>query len=206
MRDKLVFHINYLGSDQPTFTLNFSKGSYQIIAQYYQLIRLGFEGYKDIMENCLANAKVLTDGIANMGRFDIVSKDVGVPVVAFSLRDSSKYTVFEVSEHLRRFGWIVPAYTMPPDAEHIAVLRVVIREDFSHSLAERLVSDIEKILTELDTQPSRLPTISARVTAEEVQNDKGDGFHQFHTDIVETQKDIIKHWRRIAGKKTSGVC
>ncbi|KAJ8554083.1 hypothetical protein K7X08_024761 [Anisodus acutangulus] len=204
--NELVFHINYLGSDQPTFTLNFSKGSYQIIAQYYQLIRLGFEGYKGIMENCVANAKVLTDGITKMGRFDIVSKDVGVPVVAFSLRDSSKYTVFDVSEHLRRFGWIVPAYTMPPDAEHIAVLRVVIREDFSHSLAERLVSDIEKILTELDTQPPRLPTKAVRVTAEEVQNDKGDGLHQFHTDIVETQKDIIKHWRRIAGKKTSGVC
>ncbi|XP_015071111.1 glutamate decarboxylase [Solanum pennellii] len=204
--DELVFHINYLGSDQPTFTLNFSKGSYQIIAQYYQLIRLGFEGYKDVMENCLSNAKVLTEGITKMGRFDIVSKDVGVPVVAFSLRDSSKYTVFEVSEHLRRYGWIVPAYTMPPDAEHIAVLRVVIREDFSHSLAERLVSDIEKILSELDTQPPRLPTKAVRVTAEEVRNDKGDGFHQFHMDTVETQKDIIKHWRKIAGKKTSGVC
>ncbi|XP_055826922.1 glutamate decarboxylase [Solanum dulcamara] len=204
--DELVFHINYLGSDQPTFTLNFSKGSYQIIVQYYQLIRLGFEGYKDIMENCVANAKVLTEGIKKMGRFDIVSKDVGVPVVAFSLRDSSKYTVFEVSAHLRRFGWIVPAYTMPPDAEHIAVLRVVIREDFSHSLAERLVSDIEKILTELDTQPSRLPTKAVRITAEEVRNDKGDGLHQFHTDTVESQKDIIKHWRKIAGKKTSGVC
>ncbi|XP_060204268.1 glutamate decarboxylase [Lycium barbarum] len=204
--DDLIFHINYLGSDQPTFTLNFSKGSYQIIAQYYQLIRLGFEGYKSIMENCTSNAKVLTEGITKTGRFDIVSKDVGVPVVAFSLRDSSKFTVFEVSEHLRRFGWIVPAYTMPPDAEHIAVLRFVIREDFSHSLAERLVSDIEKVLKELDTQPSRLPTKAARVTAEEVHNDKGNGLHQFHTDIVETEKDIIKHWRRIAGKKTSGVC
>lgn len=158
------------------------------------------------MKNCLSNAKVLTEGITKMGRFDIVSKDVGVPVVAFSLRDSSKYTVFEVSEHLRRFGWIVPAYTMPPDAEHIAVLRVVIREDFSHSLAERLVSDIEKILSELDTQPPRLPTKAVRVTAEEVRDDKGDGLHHFHMDTVETQKDIIKHWRKIAGKKTSGVC
>ncbi|XP_059306196.1 glutamate decarboxylase-like [Lycium ferocissimum] len=166
----------------------------------------GRMGYKSIMENCISNAKVLTEGITKTGRFDIVSKDVGVPVVAFSLRDSSKYTVFEVSEHLRKFGWIVPAYTMPPDAEHIAVLRVVIREDFSHSLAERLVSDIEKVLKDLDTQPSRLPTKAARVTAEEVHNDKGNGLHQFHTDIVETEKDIIKHWRRIAGKKTSGVC
>ncbi|XP_052181490.1 glutamate decarboxylase-like isoform X3 [Diospyros lotus] len=43
--EDLIFHINYLGSDQPTFTLNFSKGSSQIIAQYYQFIRLGFEGH-----------------------------------------------------------------------------------------------------------------------------------------------------------------
>lgn len=174
--------------------------------KFFTLLVLIFKGYKSIMENCMANAKVLTDGITKMGRFDIVSKDVGVPVVAFSLRDSSKYTVFEVSEHLRRFGWIVPAYTMPPDAEHVAVLRVVIREDFSHSLAERLVADIENVLKELDTHPPRLPTKAARVTAEKVHNDKGDGLHQFHTDIVETQKDIVKHWRKIAGKKTSGVC
>lgn len=41
--EELIFHINYLGTDQPTFTLNFSKGSSQVIAQYYQLIRLGYE-------------------------------------------------------------------------------------------------------------------------------------------------------------------
>ncbi|GLT74168.1 hypothetical protein SLA2020_459810 [Shorea laevis] len=81
--EELVFHINYLGSDQPTFTLNFSKGSSQIIAQYYQFIRLGFEGYKNIIENCMENARVLREGLEKTGRFDILSKEVGVPLVAF---------------------------------------------------------------------------------------------------------------------------
>ncbi|KAG0471005.1 hypothetical protein HPP92_015551 [Vanilla planifolia] len=150
--EELIFHINYLGSDQPTFTLNFSKGSSQIIAQYYQLIRLGHEGYKTIMENCMEIAKVLREGIENTGRFEVVSKDMGVPVVAFRLKedDDRKYTAFDVSERLRKFGWIVPAYTLPPDAEHVAMLRVVIREDFSRSLAERLVVDLNKVLREMD--------------------------------------------------------
>ncbi|XP_058079760.1 glutamate decarboxylase-like isoform X1 [Magnolia sinica] len=202
--EELIFHINYLGSDQPTFTLNFSKGSSQIIAQYYQLIRLGFEGYKNIMENCMENAKALKEGIVKTGRFEILSKDVGVPLVAFALKDSSKHSVFEIAESLRRFGWIIPAYTMPRDAEHIAVLRVVIREDFSRSLVERLVSDIEKVMTDMDNLPSRLV---AHITSE-VDNSnmagQGDGV------VIKKsgrEEEILRHWRRVVdGKKASKVC
>ncbi|KAK9707019.1 hypothetical protein RND81_07G167500 [Saponaria officinalis] len=191
--DELVFHINYLGADQPTFTLNFSKGSSQIIAQYYQLIRLGFEGYKNIMENCRDNASELKKGIERTGRFNVVSKDVGVPLVAFSLKDSSKYSVFDISESLRRFGWIVPAYTMPPNAEHIAVLRVVVREDFSRGLAERLVSDIEKVLCEMDAHTTT--PVSTKLA------------HVSKKDVTEIQKEMALYWRRLVDRnKTSGVC
>ncbi|XP_058766150.1 glutamate decarboxylase-like isoform X2 [Vicia villosa] len=161
--DDLVFHINYLGSDQPTFTLNFSKGSSQIIAQYYQFIRLGFEGYKNVMKNCLANTRILKEGIEKTGKFKIVSKDIGVPIVAFSLKDSSRHTVFEIADHLRKYGWIVPAYTMPADAQHVAVLRVVIRVDFSRILVERFVSDICKVVTLLETLSSTISSKSAHV-------------------------------------------
>ncbi|KAJ9542498.1 hypothetical protein OSB04_029004 [Centaurea solstitialis] len=147
---ELVFHINYLGGDQPTFTLNFSKGSSQIIAQYYNFIRLGFEGYKSVMKNCNENVTVLKEGLEKTEKFNIISKDIGVPLLTFSLKDSSRYTVFNISESLRRFGWMIPAYTLPPDAQHISVLRVVIREDFSHGLADRLVTDIIKVVHELD--------------------------------------------------------
>ena len=113
------------------------------------------QGYKNIMDNCQENAMVLKEGLERTGRFNIVSKDQGVPLVAFSLKDSSRHNEFEISEFLRRFGWIVPAYTMPADAQHITVLRVVIREDFSRTFAERLVIDICKVMDELDALPSR---------------------------------------------------
>ncbi|KAK3005560.1 hypothetical protein RJ639_016847 [Escallonia herrerae] len=226
--EDLIFHINYLGSDQPTFTLNFSRGrqsadgyvnissdfpsflvhdgrsnqpiieggASQIIAQYYQFIRLGFE--KNIMENCMENARVLKQGIEKMGRFEIVSKDVGVPLLAFALKDSSSgHTVFEISESLRKFGWIVPAYTMPPDAQHVAVLRVVIREEFSHSLAERLISDIEQVLKEMDASPGRVS----------VQEKQKVGAHSVQKIARETEEEVTRQWRRfVDGRKTSGVC
>ncbi|XWS60800.1 hypothetical protein CRYUN_Cryun07bG0068400 [Craigia yunnanensis] len=197
--DDLLFHINYLGSDQPTFTLNFSKGSSQIIAQYYQFLRLGFEGYKNIIENCMENTRVLKEGIENTGRFDIVSKDVGVPLVAFTLKDSSKHTVFEISENLRRFGWILPAYTMPADAQHIAVLRAVIREDFSHGLAKRLVSNIEQVLKEMESLPSRLTAIKAVA-------DDGGAKHHHKKSERETQEEIFRYWKRLVDRKRAGVC
>ncbi|KAI9091406.1 hypothetical protein K1719_028217 [Acacia pycnantha] len=130
--EDLVFHINYLGADQPTFTLNFSKGSSLIIAQYYQLIRLGKEGYRNVMENCRENAMVVKEGIVNTGCFNILSKDNGVPVVAFSLKDRSQHDEFKISAMLRH-GWIVPRTRCRLVPTHITVLRVVIRaEFFSH--------------------------------------------------------------------------
>ncbi|KAJ4842148.1 hypothetical protein Tsubulata_040829 [Turnera subulata] len=200
--EELIFHINYLGTDQPTFTLNFSKGSSQIIAQYYQLLRLGFEGYKRIVENCTENARVLKEGIERTGRFEIISKDVGVPLVAFSLKDSSKYTVFDISESLRRFGWIVPAYTMPANAEHVAVLRVVIREDFSRSLAERLVSHIEQVLQEVDARHGHVSTDASYISpAVEENNHQGK-----KTGAEKREEEITKYWRRLANGKRTGVC
>ncbi|GJN16001.1 hypothetical protein PR202_gb02951 [Eleusine coracana subsp. coracana] len=198
--EELIFHINYLGTDQPTFTLNFSKGSSQIIAQYYQLIRLGFEGYKSIMENCMENTSILREGLAATDRFEIVSKNSGVPLVAFSLKDSSAFTVFDISENLRRFGWIVPAYTMPPNAEHVAVLRVVVREDFSRSLAERLVSDIVKVLHELDARAAHAVKVASVAVA---QSDDGVVAGK---SVMEIQREIATRWRKAVDKKKTGPC
>ncbi|KAJ7541768.1 hypothetical protein O6H91_10G075500 [Diphasiastrum complanatum] len=166
--EELVFHVNYLGADQPTFTLNFSKGASQIIAQYYQLIRLGFEGYKSVMENCQANAKFLAEEIDKIGRFDILSKDIGVPLVAFSLKNRRQHDEYEIADNLRRFGWIVPAYTMAPNAQDVSLLRVVIREDFSRTLAERLIGDLIKVLQYLDSRP---PNVVEAVTQALVEKD-----------------------------------
>ncbi|XP_004299488.1 PREDICTED: glutamate decarboxylase 4-like [Fragaria vesca subsp. vesca] len=206
--DELVFHINYLGSDQPTFTLNFSKGSSQIIAQYYQFIRLGFEGYKNVMENCMENARALKEGLLSTGRFKILSKDIGVPLVAFTLKDSSKHTVFEIADTLRKYGWIVPAYTMPANAEHVAVLRVVVREDFSRSLAERLLSDIDKVLKEIDTLPSRVSMKAAHVSAtvDEVVNASEGMVNAAKKSIEEIQKEVATYWKNLVERKRTGAC
>jgi len=198
--DELIFHINYLGADQPTFTLNFSKGSSQVIAQYYQLIRLGYEGYQNVMENCRENALVLKQGLEKTGRFNIVSKDNGVPLVAFSLKDNSYHSEFEVSDMLRRFGWIVPAYTMPADAQHVTVLRVVIREDFSRTLAERLVIDITKVLQELDTLPSK---ISAKISGEEGKLKNG---MVVKKTAMETQREITDVWKKFVMARKNQIC
>ncbi|KAF7827555.1 glutamate decarboxylase 1-like [Senna tora] len=136
-----------------THTVVYIAGSSQIIAQYYQLIRLGQEGYRSVMENCRDNAMVLKEGIVKTGCFNILSKDNGVPVVAFSLKDRSRRghrDEFKISAMLRRHGWVVPAYPMPPGAEHINVLRVVVRAEFSRTLAERLVLDITNAMHELE--------------------------------------------------------
>ncbi|CAN6815378.1 unnamed protein product, partial [Brassica oleracea var. botrytis] len=187
--DELIFHINYLGADQPTFTLNFSKG-----ISIFQ-----FLGYTNVMENCRENMLVLKEGIEKTERFNIVSKDVGVPLVAFSLKGQSFHSEFEISEMLRRFGWIVPAYTMPADAQHITVLRVVIREDFSRTLAERLVADILKVLHELDTLPSK---ISRKMGAEDFANVKRKKVKR------EKLMEVIVGWRKFVKdrKKMNGVC
>ncbi|KAJ6890816.1 hypothetical protein NC651_024352 [Populus alba x Populus x berolinensis] len=208
--EELIFHINYLGTDQPTFTLNFSKGSSQIIAQYYQLIRLGYEGYRNVMENCHENAMMLKEGLEKTGRFKIVSKDIGVPLVAFSLVDRSwGHDEFEIAETLRRFGWIVPAYTMPADAKHITVLRVVIREDFSRTLAERLVRDITKVLHELDSLPAKL---SAKISVNSGENGKindteagKNGTTVVKKTAAETQREITTYWKNFVTAKKSNT-
>lgn len=156
------------------------------------------KGFKNVMENCRENARVLREGIERMGRFEVVSKDVGVPLVAFTLKDSSKHTVFEIAENLRRFGWIVPAYTMPPDAQHIAVLRVVIREDFSRSLAERLISDIDKVLKEVDALPIRVAVKAGiedggRISKHEKKSDR-------------EIEEITSYWGRLVDGKRTGAC
>lgn len=155
---------------------------------------------------------VLKEGLEKMGRFDIVSKDEGVPLVAFTLKDHTHFDEFQISDLLRRFGWIVPAYTMPPDAQHVTVLRVVIREDFSRTLAERLVVDIEKVLHELDSLPARVLISSTSVTVNgEVVNNDGKVVIAKKS-ALETQREITAVWKKFVlerkklNDKMNGVC
>jgi glutamate decarboxylase len=154
---ELVFHVNYLGGDMPTFTLNFSRPGNQIVGQYYNFVRLGRDGYRRIMESLRDTAVHISSTLAEMGPFEVVSDGSAIPVLAFKVKDPSKYTVFHVSEQLRTGGWQVPAYTMPANAEDVAVLRIVVREGFGMDLADMLLESIAKAVAHLEAFPPPHP-------------------------------------------------
>ena len=156
--DDLVFHVNYLGGDMPTFTLNFSRPGNQIVGQYYNFLRLGWAGYTQVMETLREVATRLSTEIAKLGPFELLSDGTAIPVFAFKLKDSVKgYSVFDVSDRLRQYGWQVPAYTMPANAEDVAVLRVVVREGFSVDMASKLLEDMKKAVALLENSPGQQP-------------------------------------------------
>ena len=149
---ELIFNINYLGADQASFTLNFSRGASQVIGQYYQLIRLGKKGYRSIMLNLTRTADYLTAAVEKMG-FIPMSKGRGngLPLVAFRLDPAKKHKFdeFAIAHALRERGWVVPAYTMAPHSESLKLMRVVVREDFSRSRADALIADLKLAMQEL---------------------------------------------------------
>src|SRR3954470_13103038 len=148
--DDLVFHVNYLGGDMPTFTLNFSRPGNQLVGQYYNFLRLGRAGYTRVMTMLRDVATELSERVAKIGPFELLSDGSAIPVFAFRLRNSNGYTVFDVSNRLRRSGWQVPAYTMPADAQDIAVLRVVVREGFDADLADMFCHELSDAVDHLE--------------------------------------------------------
>jgi glutamate decarboxylase len=152
--EDLVFRVNYLGGEMPTFALNFSRPGGHIAAQYYNFLRLGFAGYERVQQTCQNVARYLSAEIAKLGPFELLSDGSELPVFAFKLRDDVRnYTVFDISERLRHRGWTVPAYTLPPDVQDVAVIRIVVRNGFSHDLADCLLDDLRHQIECLDGHP-----------------------------------------------------
>jgi glutamate decarboxylase len=162
--DDLVFRVNYLGGDMPTFALNFSRPGSQVAAQYYNFIRLGFDGYRRVQQNCQDIALYMSGEMAKIGPFELISDGSDLPVFAVRLReDVNSYTVFDISERLRTRGWLVPAYTFPENLTDVAVLRFVIRNGFSEDLASLLIDDIRTQVKMLQAGPvqGHIPLVSA---------------------------------------------
>ena len=145
--EKLIFSDQYLGNDQISFTLNFSKSFAHICGQAYLFQRLGRAGYTQVISDCHAVAMGLAAAIAATGKFIVrspVSPEPGLPLVAFSLADNYVFNEFDVAEVLREHGWVVPAYPLAKGAEIYRVLRVVCREDFSPGLAGKRERERER--------------------------------------------------------------
>src|SRR6266487_4852495 len=143
--EDLVFYENYLGKRDATFTLNFSTGSAMVLAQYYNFVRFGHDGYRYIMETMQQNARGLAKRIAGIGEFDLIGgeDEEQLPLVAFQLTGEHNYDEFDVASQLAsERGWMVPAYTLPPNADHIKIMRALVKLTLGHTLATTLADDI----------------------------------------------------------------
>ncbi|MDA0167102.1 glutamate decarboxylase [Solirubrobacter ginsenosidimutans] len=164
--EDLIFEVDYLGGRMPTFALNFSRGGAPVVAQYYELIRLGREGFRRVQQESRDTATWLAGEIATLEPFRLLSDGSELPVFAFALRpDVAGYTVYDVSEALRFRGWIVPAYPMPPAIEDLAVLRVCVRNGFSHDLASLLLDDLRHAVSKVEALAGHLPVPTADTRA-----------------------------------------
>jgi glutamate decarboxylase len=156
--EELVFSVNYLGGEMPTFALNFSRPGAQVILQYYQFLRLGHEGYRRVQETSREVALHLSRTIAGMGPFELVSEGRELPVVAFKLaEDVSTYSAHDLSRKLREHGWLVPAYSLPPNLEDTVVVRIVVRNGFSFDLADLFLADLERAVEWFDRLTAPMP-------------------------------------------------
>src|SRR4051794_12815936 len=145
LAEDLVFYENYLGKRDATFTLNFSTGASMVLAQYYNFVRFGHDGYRYVMETMQANARALSERIAAIGDFRLIGseKDEQLPLVAFQLDGDHNYDEFDVASQLAaERGWMVPAYTLPPNAQHVTIMRALVKLTLGHTLASTLADDI----------------------------------------------------------------
>jgi glutamate decarboxylase len=147
----LVFEENYLGKTDSTFTLNFSTGSAMVLAQYYNFVRYGRAGYTYIMQNMQTNARVLAEKLEAMGRFEIIGPDEEqLPLVAFRLAADTGYDEFDIAWQLSaERGWMVPAYTLPPNAQDVTIMRALVKETMSREHVDTLARDIEEACSTL---------------------------------------------------------
>jgi glutamate decarboxylase len=150
----LIFKVNYLGGEMPTFALNFSRPGAQVAAQYYNFLRLGYSGYRNVQQTAQDIAMYLSGEIGKLGQFELLSDGSDLPVFAFKLRDDvTTYSVYDLSERLRMRGWQVPAYTFPENLTDMSVMRIVIRNGFSMDLANLLLDDFKLHLRILEHHP-----------------------------------------------------
>ncbi len=156
--DDLIFHVNYLGGDMPVFQLNFSRPAGQIVAQYYDFLRLGREGYRRIHMASYETGKYLAGIIPQLGPFELLcdsNPDTGIPTVTWRIREGTDpgYTLFDLADRLRMQGWQVPAYTLTGTASDIPVQRILVRQGVSRDLASLLVDDIRDAIAHFSKHP-----------------------------------------------------
>ena len=185
--EEMAFSVNYLGANITQVGLNFSRPAAQILGQYYQFIRLGFEGYKAVQENSMAVTQYLHDQIGKMAPFVNYSNEVVNPLFIWYLKPDyakkAKWTLYDLQDKLKQSGWMVPAYTLPNNLENHVVMRIVARQGFSRDMADQLLNDITGAVAELEKLEYPTPT---RIAQDKNQEVKGSVFT--HTGMPHKKK------------------
>jgi glutamate decarboxylase len=151
--EDLILRVNYLGGNEPTFSLNFSKPGNGVIAQYYNFLRLGKSGYRKILDDCRNTALYLSSSISKIGPFELISEGSDLPVFAFKIKDDFKrFNLYDLSDAMREQGWQVPAYSLPENLEKIIVMRIVIKENFSNDMAGAFLEDLNRQFKKLKSK------------------------------------------------------
>lgn len=149
---ELVFDVSYLGGKIPTMAINFSRSASQIIGQYYNFLRYGFEGYRQIHQRTKDVAMYLSSELEKTGLFEIYNNGENLPIVCYKLKEDAKvdWTLYDLADRLLMKGWQVPAYPLPADLQDTIIQRVVCRADFSHNLAELYLRDLKAAIEDLN--------------------------------------------------------
>ncbi|MDU4912281.1 glutamate decarboxylase [Clostridium baratii] len=149
---ELIFEVSYLGGQLPTMAINFSRSASQIIGQYYNFLRYGFEGYRRIHQRTKDVAMYLSKEIENMGLFEIYNDGENLPIVCFKLKDDANvnWTSYDLADRLAMKGWQVPAYPLPENLQDTTIQRIVCRADLGHSMAEQLIADMKTGIEDLN--------------------------------------------------------
>jgi glutamate decarboxylase len=157
--DDLVFKVDYLGGQVGTFAINFSRPAGQVIAQYYEFLRLGREGYTKVQGAAYAVAGYLAKEIAPLGPYEFIGTGdpkTGIPAVCFRIQAGANpgYTLYDLSERLRLRGWQVPAFALNGKAADIVVMRIMCRRGFEMDFASLFMQDFKAALATLQARPA----------------------------------------------------
>lgn len=162
--EELIFNVNYLGGNMPTFALNFSRPGGQIVAQYYNFSRLGVDGYKKIQNESAKTGQWLANEVKKLNVFDIIYDGKGgIPGCTWKFKEGAKtgYTLYDLADRLRTRGWLVPAYSLPANATEIVVQRVLVKQNFTMDMASLLMEDIKRAIDYFSKHPVTKPLTEA---------------------------------------------
>lgn len=150
--EELVFNVSYLGGEMPTMAINFSRSASQIIGQYYNFLRFGFEGYRAIHQRTKDVAMYLAAEVEKTGLFKMYNDGVNLPIVCYALKVETEveWTLYDLADRLLMKGWQVPAYPLPADLEDVLVQRYVVRADFGMNTAVDFMEDFNEALKDLN--------------------------------------------------------